>query len=622
MSDAPDIPKAAEERIRAALGAWAQRRAGSPVPDFGRRITLVSVRDLTVTAGFLRCLFDVRAGPTARLIPYHPDAPPKTADKNDPWALTVRMRKQFLEQEETLVAAEAGEPQECTLCSGTTQIEACGKCRGQKTVKCEACSQRGRRSCPLCAGRGSIACAQCRGTGKVALSLAADGKLNEDVCPQCTGNKELECHECADAPAPDCEVCGNKRAVTCPACGGRGAPLCAQCGGYRRVVAGFSYKADYKLAYYRSLVRDPAVPAEIFPLDPPPGKLGPTVLELEGESDADFSGKKPAGAAGTAFERVLSQVPAAGLGPNSRLILRALTIESIPTYDVAYSFEGKEYRAWVGGYGDRVAAQGDPFADLAGSRAAEAESLLKTGDLGRFEDLAAKAAALDPRSPAAAALRKKAGAVQRLAMLRLGAKIAGAAALAVPVVLAFFFPSPNRYGPLAALGLAVLGLSLGAVFSAGSWLSTRPLLPVPLRDKWARGAASAGAVLAVAVFLALAPVRRIDAREFETKLSPYRSLPFESWAPGDDGALAALVGDYSARGVDTSAGQELLDQHVRFLKAAREKAQREEAERLARAEAAKAEQARREAAAKRAKERAAKEAAKKRAAKKSKKPKR
>lgn len=619
MSDSPENEAGPESQIRALLGAWSQRIERNPVPDFARRISIVSIRDWTVHAGFLRCLFDVRTGPVAKMLAYRESSPPKIGDKNDPWSVPVELSRQFLEQEGVAVAAEPGEPQDCNRCAGEDQVGACETCRGAKTAPCGACSGRGRKSCPACKGLGKIACGLCAGSGKVLLSLAADGTRSEDVCPECTGSKELPCRDCADATAPDCAQCANKRVVPCPTCGGRGAPLCPQCGGARKVVQGFSYQVAYKLAYYRSLVRDASIPEAVFPSDPPMGKLGETVLEWEGEGGPAFDGKKPEGAAGEAFARVLSQVPPAGPGPNSRLILQALSIERIPIYEVAYGFEGKEYHAWVGRYENRVVALDDPFGDLAARWAADAEALLQKGEFGPFEDLAAKAEILAPRNPAVAALRGKAGAVQRRAVLGRGAKIAAAAAASIPLVLSFLFSSPNRYAPLAALGLIALGLSLGAVLGLGAWLKTRPLLPAPRRNAWAAGAASAGALLAAVLFLLLSPIRRVDVREFSTKLSRYEALPFENWGPDDAASLELLIKEYSSRGVDASAGQNRLDEHASFLAAARAQAlAREAAAARLKDEQARREAARREAA-RRAKESAAKKLAeKKRAAKKAK----
>jgi hypothetical protein len=567
-----ETPDGAESQVRRLLSEWAGRTAGVSVPDFGRKISIVSIRDKTAYAGFLRRLFDVRGEPVDKTLAYRESAPPKSADKNDIWSISSGLSKQFLEQETTVVAAESAEPSVCNRCAGEGQAEACERCRGAKTAPCEACSHRGRKSCQACKGRGSIVCAQCAGSGKVLLSLTSDGMRTEDACPQCTGKKELPCHDCADAAVPDCAVCANKRVVACPECEGRGTALCPQCGGSRRVIPGFSVRIAYRLAYYRALVRDASIPEAAFPEDPAPGKLGETVLECEGEGDADLAGKKPEGPAGDAFAKVLAQAASTGPGADSKLVLQTLSVEKIPVYEVAYAFEGKEYHAWATRFENHVLPLDDPFADLAVRWADEAEAFLKKGDFAGFEERAAQAAALAPKNPAVAVLRSKAGAVQRRAVLAFGAKVSAGLAVAIPALLALLYKSPNRFLPLAALGLGALGASLAAVFKLGDALASRALLPPPRRNARAAGAAAGGAALLTAVFLIVAPIRRIDAGEFAGKVSGYAALPFAEWGAEEDAGLAAAMKDYGARGVDTAAGQNLLDGRASFLAAARAQA--------------------------------------------------
>jgi hypothetical protein len=606
----------AEKTVRAMLGAWARRVAGAAGADFEKKIAIASVTDRTAHAAFLRVLFDVRTDPVEKMLPYREGAPPyPVAAPTAVASLPSGLRVQFLEQEATLSAAESGEPIPCNRCSGEGQGDACQTCKGAKTAACSACAQRGRKSCPNCHGKGSLVCSQCAGAGKVLQSLAGDGMRVEDVCPQCTGKKVLSCQDCADASIPDCAVCGNKRVVACAACAGRGSAACAQCGGARRVLRGFTAKVAYTIAYYRGLLRDPRIPDEAFPEDPSAGKLGETVFEWEGSDAAALAAKKPQGAAGTAFDKVLGLVPAEGPAPNSKRILQVLTIERIPVYEAAFTFEGKEYVAWATSFENRVSLSHDPFADLAVRWADAAEAALDRNDFAAFEELAAKAEALGPNRPAVAALRGKAGQAQRRGLIAFGAKAAAGLAVAAPAVLAFVYHSPNRWTPLAALGVLVLGAALAAVFGAGAAFAARPLLTPAGRKRWAVGAAIAGAAFAVAAFAAVGPIVRLDAREFAAKNARLDGLPFAEWSSADDDALADLIKDYAARGVDVSAGKDLAERRAAFVELAKAKAIADaEAARLkAQAEAAAA--ARKALAAKRlAAEIAAEKAAEKKAA--------
>ncbi len=576
MAPPLDNSKNVEAEIRAALAQWAKRIERNPVPDFAEKISIVSVVDKTAYAGFLRCLFDVRTGPVDKILPYRPDAPPPVSAKEDPWSLPVAFSKQFLEQEATATATDRTEPEDCGRCSGDRQPPPCDACQGAKTVACDACSAKGRKSCPACRGRGIISCEMCGATGKVVQSVAHDGTRIEDVCPQCTGKKGVPCRDCADAAESDCVKCGNARKMTCPKCAGLGTPVCSQCGGTRKVVRGFSYEVAYRIAYYRSVVRDPDTPAEVFPADPPLGKLGETVLELEVEDAAAFETKKPAGRAGESFARVLAMVPAAGLGPNSKRILHSLSVEKIPIWQVAYKFEDKEYHVWICRYENRVFPVEDPFAALAGRWASAADEMLKSGDLPAFAEQVAKLAAVAPQDPAVEELKEKGAAAQKSATLLLGIPTAAALAAAIPSLLSSLYASPNRVVPLAGLGGGILAFSTAAVWWLRSRLAAGPLLPTLGRSARTIAAAAAGAVLPVVVFLALSPVHRLDVAEFEKKISDIESRPLESLTPADDETLTQLIKDYAPRGVDTAAAKNLLDAHANFVAAARAEALRQE----------------------------------------------
>ena len=627
MSASPETPDDAQTQVRAALGEWGTRASQGLVPDFARDLSVVSIKDKTAYAGFLRCVFDVRTAPVDKMLAFRAAAPPQVGNKKDLWSVPSGLSRQFLEQEETVVAAESAEPIACNRCAEEGQTGACEACRGAKTAPCETCSGRGRKSCASCGGKGSICCAQCAGSGKVTLSVAADGMPNEDVCPACTGQKQSPCRDCADAAAPDCAACGNKRVVACARCEGSGSAPCSACGGARRVIRGFSMTIAYKLTYYRSLLRDASVPEATFPEDPSWGKLGDTVYEREAADAAAFAADKPEGRVGEAFAKVLKQLPAAGLGANSKLVLLALTVEKIPIYEATYAFGGKEYHAWTTRFENRVLPLDDPFADLAVSWADEAEAFLDKGDYVRFEERAAQAAKLAPKNKAVAELRGKAGAVQRRAVLSFGAKVCGGLAVAIPAVLALAVRSPNRWLPLAALALGIFGAAFASVFRLGAALASRPLLPPSRRKGLSAAAASGAAVLLAVLFLLVAPVRRIDAREFAGKVAGYRALPFANWGAEDDAGLAAAIKDYGARGVDAADGQTLLDERASFLAAAKAQAilDAQAAQRAADAARRRAEEAKKEAAREKAlaakRAAAAKKAAALKAAKKKKKKK-
>ena len=531
MNETNEIPDNPAARIRAVLGAWAARHPKTPVAEFENQITIDSIEDFTVHAAFLTVLVDSRSEPVDRQFPYQPDSLPPKCDRGNPWSAEVNLKKEFLDQEQTVLALDPGEPMSCNRCSGGTASEACKTCSGKKMVVCAACAQKGRKSCAHCHGEGKTACAMCSATGKVVASIDASGFPSLGVCPQCAGKKEFPCHDCQSAPLSDCAQCSNRRTVGCGECAGSGIDVCSHCKGAGQFINGYSLKIHYAVVYHRSLMRDPKIPEDVFPEDPPPGKLGETIFELQG-SDGALDISRLEGAAAQCASKVLAQAPSGD--PRSRLVLQSIKVEKIPLWLVTYGFEGKVHRAWVSSYENRVSALDDPFAK-------------------RAESMAAQAAERE-------SARKRA---QRDA-LRAGAIVTCAAATLIPLILEFVFRSPNRHGPLAILAVLILAGGSSAIWFLRGWRIA------------SAAAATAAVVLISAAFGLAAPIHRLDVREFETKLSALAAAPFGNWGEDDGAVLAQLIKDFTARGVDTSTAETLRDEYASFAVAAREKAARDQ----------------------------------------------
>ncbi len=552
MSETIQITDGLAARLRAALGSWASRLTRHPVADFASQITIDSVRDYTAYAAFLNCLVDARTAPVDREIPYRPDALPPVADRNDLWSLPVRLKKQFHDQEETVVAADSLEPVACNRCAGGALSEPCVTCSDSKVAPCTACTGKGRKSCTHCHGEGKTSCGLCAGSGKVVASVDSNGIPSLGVCSQCMGKKEFPCHDCRSAPLSDCRVCSNRRTVACGPCEGRGTKLCSHCGGAGSFVKGYSTHIAYKVAYHRSMIREANIPEEVFPEDPPTGKLGETVFEAE-EAEGAFGTSVLDGAAGKVYANVLAQVPTARVGEPSKLILQSVKIERVPIYLVTYGYEGRPHCAWVSHYENRVLPLDDPFTK-------HREMLVKQS-----------------------AQREEAQRRDTRVALLSGAIVSGVSAVLIPLIWEFVQTSPNRHWPLAILGILILMGGLCAI-----WLLRGRALP-------SSAVAAAAVVLIMTAFAIASPIHRLDVREFNEKFSVTQNKPFPQWGQDDAASLAQLIKEFSARGVDTSAAQSQQEEYESYLAAVRVQAAREAQARREAAARRKAELARQEA---------------------------
>ncbi len=274
------------------------------------------------------------------MIAYSEAAPPKVADKKNLWSVPSGLSRQFLEQEETVVAAESAEPISCNRCAEEGQTGACESCRGAKTAPCEALLRAAAANpAKSCGGNGVLSCAQCAGSGKVTLSVAAIGMPVVDVCPGVHRAEQSPRRDCADAVSSDCAACANKRVVACPAGEGRGtAPWPAA--GARKVVRGFSVAIAYKLAYYRRpLCAIRRSPRRRFPRIPRGASSGKRCSSARFRTPPRSPGTQAGRTGRDAFlrrsSRSFRRLASARIPSWCYL---ALTVEKIPIYEVAYSF--------------------------------------------------------------------------------------------------------------------------------------------------------------------------------------------------------------------------------------------------------------------------------------------
>jgi hypothetical protein len=77
--------------------------------------------------------------------------------------------------------------------------DACGNCRGARTLRCQACAGAGVVECPTCRGSGIGACEACEGAGLKAGFEACgwcSGSGRTGSCPRCPGTGKAPCLSC------------------------------------------------------------------------------------------------------------------------------------------------------------------------------------------------------------------------------------------------------------------------------------------------------------------------------------------------------------------------------------------------------------------------------------------
>lgn len=594
-----------DEIARELLAAWAKRYPSAAASGFSKKVEIVSVTERPVLAAFLRSLYDVRSI-QEKILPFNESSPPDKGDKSDPYSFPDKLRKEFIDQEAVLTLAEDIPPMSCGKCESGDGPN-CKSCSGAQKIACKECFGKGNKGCTMCSGEGKLICTGCKGKGKIVSAMGNDGMRREGTCPQCAGAGGQACPDCGST-APDCNACRNERMIVCEKCRGSGKQPCSNCSDFKQLVPGFIVTIAHKVAYHRSFVRHPEVPEGCFPADPPPGKLGEKVVDLEADKIVADAEIDPI--AKDAATKVLAQAKN-GHGPKSKLIRQALTVELVPVYDIAFRYEGKDYRAWATRYQNRVVCENDPFSDQLRQTADDAATSLARGDVSRYESTLKKGLELAPNDPGLLALKSKNAVKVKLARLNPGDVAAAAAAVVSMMILAMSSASNHRFWPVLTAGLIILGAAIVAARLLPRYVPIPQSLTPGQRYGLSAATAAVPAVLAMMLFALINPPRRLDARDFKRLVDRYEILVPDRIEDKDEEDIQNLISRYELLGVNVQPARTILDTRRRYLDDLHQaelkkqedlRRQQEEAKRL------RAEQARKE------KEAAAKKAAAKKAA--------
>lgn len=109
----------------------------------------------------------------------------------------------------------------CDKCNGKG-FKPCDKCKGKTSITCEDCKGKGSYKCNKCDNEDfsiEIEVIEVDSKGKERKKIL---KLDNYVCGNCLGAKEIKCKTCNSHGTIVCYECYGKGKITCSACGGVG----------------------------------------------------------------------------------------------------------------------------------------------------------------------------------------------------------------------------------------------------------------------------------------------------------------------------------------------------------------------------------------------------------------
>ncbi|MFA6003527.1 MAG: hypothetical protein WC881_05615 [Elusimicrobiota bacterium] len=553
--------------VRGILTKWADAMPGKPIPDLGAKLSFVSVAERPAFIVRLLTLYDIRQAQDRCTLPYEAGLQ-AAGGKEEIWKQPVDLRLDFFWQETTIRMPLAADPVECPNCAGGGSVR-CEACAGSATVPCPECMGAKRKSCPQCGGLGKLACTHCKGTGLEVSGISAIGLEQKTRCQSCSGTGGPPCPTCA-SNAGECAVCGNTRFLSCQKCSGAGNRECAGCAGRRQVVPAQAFKVEYQPIFDREIRLDPETPQGLLPPELSHEILGKIIHEAKSDSALELGAPLPRAdlqeSAATLLKR--SDLGRRKFAGQSRIIKQLLALDRIPVYQAVYEYEGKKYSCWATALENRVAAAESPFLDLAARWAQQAQELVAKQDFVQAEALIRQASALNAGPWSAALQQTILQGRQRAAGIQHDLRGLAAVAAATLLLALACRGGHNLFWPLAVYA--------GLTFSLLK-LAARPLRPYIQTLAGSLGSAVGTAALTALLFLAIAPTRRLDAREFRGLIqSRFGTLEPIQLKPEDESYLRSIMAIYEPLGVDVGLAQTALEANARRIEADRQETLRQE----------------------------------------------
>ena len=287
------------------------------------------------------------------------------------WDISLSSIKDFTDNTKNYYVNGSQYIADCHTCDAKGWIT-CVQCHGAKTITCPTCSGSGKVNCHNCGGHGTVQCSSCGGRGynnkQVArtrqvripeeYSYDSDGNryttrassfrtetYYENVserCTSCGGTGRKTCTVCSGTGKLICKRCSGRGKITCPTCGGTGRNVCPTCQGKTKLMHYFYVERKLDYTDQQTCVINSEV-YDGFPqyLDEYP----------KYESRKIFSSRKedlienplPDNCHLNSFvNKFLKEAASKNTDTHSKQF-QQLDVKCIDTWELSYSFKGKDY---------------------------------------------------------------------------------------------------------------------------------------------------------------------------------------------------------------------------------------------------------------------------------------
>jgi len=354
--------KKLESSLRKSINNWANEIPHHPYTNLGDKIKVLSMWYKPAYPVRLRSQYEERSKFKDHEPYTNQTIPPRKyyelSDFNS-WDINLKKISRFENSTNNYYVPGSQYVENCHHCHATGSVT-CHTCHGNRTITCPVCRGAREVNCSSCGGRGDKYCSNCGGTGSKSEQVSKTRQVwvntdnggyyrNETYyetvsrrCNTCGGSGRTRCYTCGGSGKVTCSRCSGRGIITCTVCGGTGKLTCPVCKGETQLMHHFYIKRKLEYTDKETCVIHGDV-YENFPefLEEFSNYESKVVSTAKG--DRLFKGQLPEGHHLNKYiDKFILEADRETTDSHCRQF-QQLDISCIDTWELRYSFKGKEY---------------------------------------------------------------------------------------------------------------------------------------------------------------------------------------------------------------------------------------------------------------------------------------
>lgn len=351
-----------KKKLVARVNSWANSIPHHPYKNLGNKINIKSTYYKPAYLVRVRTQFEERTKDKNHKPFTGQKIPPKKynylTDFNS-WDLNLGKVEKFEDSSENYTVTGSQHVETCYRCHGNGSVT-CPTCSGSRIIKCPNCSGSGQQRCSSCGGSGKKSCSACGGSGRRSEQVSRSRQVwvNTDSggyyrtetyyetvshsCNSCGGSGRVSCYTCSGRGKVTCSRCSGSGNITCTTCGGSGRVTCSTCKGNGKLMHYFYVNRNLNYTDSEQCVINADVWDNFPQFIDEYNNYEKRLLHTANGKNLSKGQLDDGHRLNKYIDKYLTEADIKKRS-SKPIVMQQLDIYCIDTWEVVYSFKGKEY---------------------------------------------------------------------------------------------------------------------------------------------------------------------------------------------------------------------------------------------------------------------------------------